>query len=61
MRSGERCEQCNVGKMHVETVRTIGSRRTRYLRCTNKDSCKHRGKEIVHVDDLGRSVYSRQD
>ena len=57
MRSGERCQQCNVGKMHVETVRTTGSSRTRYLRCTNKPECKNRGTETVSLDDLGRPIY----
>ena len=61
MRSGERCTQCQVGKMHVQTVRTFGSSRTRYLRCTNKELCNHRGKEIVSLDDLSRPVYYRQD
>jgi hypothetical protein len=55
MRSRERCERCNVGKMHVDTVRTAGSRRVRYLQCTE---CKHRGKEVCALDDLGRPVYS---
>lgn len=57
MRSGERCTQCNVGKMHVDTVRTTGQLRKRYLQCTNED-CRHRGKEVVPIDDLGRPVYA---
>jgi hypothetical protein len=57
MRSGERCSACGVGKMHVDTVRTVGQRRTRYLRCTNED-CRRRGKEVISIDDLGRPLYA---
>jgi len=56
MRSGERCTTCHTGKLHVDTVRTVGSRRTRYLLCTNGD-CRQRGKEVIAIDDLGRPLY----
>jgi hypothetical protein len=53
MRSGERCDRCNSGRMKVYHSRTAGLCRVRYLRCT---SCRATGQEVVTVDDLGRSV-----
>jgi hypothetical protein len=52
-RSGDRCTECLVGKMKTRSVFTRGSRRTRYLVC---DTCKATAKEIVSVDDIGRTI-----
>lgn len=50
-RSGERCP-CG-GRLKVYHSRTAGLCRVRYLRCT---SCEVTGREVVSVDDLGRSI-----
>ncbi len=52
-RSGDRCTECLVGKMKTRSVFTRGSRRTRYLIC---DTCRTTGKEVVAVDDIGRTI-----
>jgi hypothetical protein len=54
MRSGERCQQCHIGKMKTRTTFTRGSSRVRYLVCT---SCATTGKECLRLDDLGRPIY----
>ena len=54
MRSGERCQQCNVGKMRTRTTFTRGSSRVRYLVCTG---CGSTGKESLRLDDIGRPVF----
>lgn len=56
MRSGERCDQCGIGRMKTRTVFTRGSSRVRYLVC---NSCKATGKEVVPIDDLGRAIVVR--
>jgi hypothetical protein len=53
MRSGEICNQCRAAKLKVRTTFTRGSLRVRYLFC---DGCKATSKEIVTVDDIGRTV-----
>ncbi len=52
-RSGDRCTECLVGKMKTRSVFTRGSRRVRYLIC---DTCRTTGKEVVAVDDIGRTI-----
>lgn len=54
MRSGERCQACELGKMRTRTTITRGSSRVRYLVCT---SCKTTGKEVLQLDDIGRPIY----
>jgi hypothetical protein len=51
-RSGDRCD-CGIGKFRTRTTFTRGSRRVRYLVC---DTCKATAKEIVSVDDIGRTI-----
>ncbi len=54
MRSGERCHQCNVGRMRTRTTFTRGSSRVRYLVCP---SCNATGKECLRLDDIGRPIF----
>jgi hypothetical protein len=54
MRSGERCPECQSGRMRVYSVRTVGFSRLRFLRCTMR--CGATGQELVPIDDLGRAV-----
>ena len=53
MRSLDRCEHCQVGRMKVYTTRTIGVSRIRYLKC---DHCHTTDQEVLRVDELGRSI-----
>jgi hypothetical protein len=55
MRSGERCQSCQVGRMRTRTTITRGSSRVRYLICT---SCTQTGKESLRLDDIGRPVFA---
>lgn len=44
------------GLMLVETTRTKGEHRTRYLLCSA--GCGHRAKQVIQVDDKGREMFS---
>lgn len=54
MRSGDRCEVCNIGRMRTRTTFTRGSSRVRYLVCRH---CQATGKECLGLDDIGRPIF----
>ena len=54
MRSVDRCDRCNNGRMKVYSVRTVGLSRQRFLKCSA--GCGQTGQEAVKVDDLGRAI-----
>lgn len=53
MRSGERCDKCDLGRLRVYCSRTVGMARVRFLKCS---SCGATGQETARVDDLGRTI-----
>lgn len=53
MRTGDPCTVCYHGVMKRRSTRTVGTTRTRYLKC---DKCGHTGKQYTKVDELGRDV-----
>lgn len=56
MRSGDRCGQCDIGRMMAYCSKTRGSSRVTYCRCSNAD-CKAKGKQSAEVDALGRIIF----
>lgn len=55
MQNLDRCNECQRGRMRIYKTRTVGSSRTRFLKC---DVCGATGKETFKVDHLGRVVIS---
>ncbi len=55
MRSLDICQRCGSGQMRAYKSKTVGSNRTRYLKCSH---CRCTGKEILRVDALGRPEYA---
>lgn len=53
MRSGDTCPTCQAGTMQRRSTRTVGLRRTKYLKC---DQCHATGKEILSIDHQGRPI-----
>lgn len=54
MRSLDRCQQCEVGRMRTYKTRSIGFNRVRYLKC---EFCKAKGREQFSIDAQGRPVF----
>jgi len=54
MRSLDRCEVCQAGRMMVYKSKSLGARRLKYLKCS---SCGSTGKEWIRLDSLGRQSF----